>query len=755
MRRDPSLRVATVLLCMDDHDDIDPEIPDHLLLPPTPYATDLEHLEDCIARIHLLVAASCARASRRRDPTSEDIVRCALSRVSDAVPSAVARLWDLADARGYHIEERLDRSREQGFEPALARLSREFELSPREQDVLVLAAAPAIDARYVRDWERIESAATRPTVSFAISVLGRTFEEGLAMRSLFSTRAPLIGESLLSVGRHAGWTENDFLDVSLELPRRVVSELLGSAAIAEELQAFSRLRTPLVPMDQVVLPAELKDTVRALVGRHDVLLEKRRVWGIDDVVTYGRGVVLLFAGAPGTGKTMLAHAIGHELGKRLFVIDAGKLAEGHGDAERNLDAIFREAKLLDAVLFFDECEQMFVSRRFGNEGIPLLLTKLEAFEGIAILATNMAQALDEALQRRTLASFHFGAPSPTARAEIWRKHLPAKLPLDADVDVEALARAFELTGGYIKNAVLAAVSHAVAEQREVITQDDLLRGARLQLRVPEDAAVSIEKPQARLADVVLAPHARRAVERIVTAARVRGTVLAEWGLGDRLPRGGGIAALLEGPPGTGKSMTAEAIAHALGRPMLLCNVASVVSKYVGDTAKNLEKLFATARQQNAVLVFDEADALFAKRVAVHGAHDRFVNAESAALLTMLERHDGVVILTTNLAAELDPAFARRLLVHVSFGAPDAQAREAIWQSMLPKQLPLAGDVDVTELARAFALTGREIKNAVLAAAFEAAGQGGVVTREMLLRTAAEQGGAQAEPAAVVRAESVN
>ncbi len=711
---------------------------------PTAYRTDLEHLADVIARIDLLVAASCARTSREgRFARGRDIAVRAMQRANDRVPPVVQLLLDAADQRLAYIDARLALARRDGFEPALARLRRRFGLSQVEEDVLALVAAPAIDARYARAWQSVEPAAVKPDVKFAIHVLGRSFDESLALRRAFSTRAPLLAHSLLLVSCSAmGFSENDFLGVGLEVPRRIVSELVGDAAVSEELQAFSRLRTPQVPLDQVVLPADVKETVLSLVDHHDELLRKRAEWGLDEVVTYGRGLVLLFAGPPGTGKTMLANAVAQHLGQRLFAIDAAKLTEGARDVEANLDAVFREARLLDAVLFFDECEQIFTARRFGNEIMPMLLTRIEQFDGVAILATNMASSLDEALERRITAVVRFRPPTASARAEIWRKHLPDALPRAADVDVAALASDFELTGGYIKNAVLAAVSRVVAQGRAQVTQSDLVHGARLQLRVPDDVAQNLRRPRVALGDVVLAPDARRAVERIVGAAKVRSTVLSEWGLEARLPHGTGIACLFEGAPGTGKSMTAEAIAHALDRPLLLCNVPSVLSKWVGDTAKNLEDLFRSAREQRAVLVFDEADAIFAKRVPIRSSNDRFANADSAALLAMLERHEGVVILTTNLAAEIDPAFQRRLLVHVRFEAPDARGREAIWRALLAPPLPVARDGDAVELARAFEMTGREIKNAVLAAAFEAASSHGrVVGRDGLMRAAFEQAGA--------------
>lgn len=482
------------------------------------------------------------------------------------------------------------------------------------------------------------------------------------MRALFSREAPLVRHSLVLVEGYLGGSEADFLDLHLGVPRRIVSELLGDAALDEELMGFSRLRTALVSLEQVVLPADTKELVLSLVQNHDRYLTRRQEWGVDDVVTYGKGLVLLFTGSPGTGKTMLANAVANEVGKRLFSVDAAKLTESDRTLEANLDGVFREAKLLDAVLFFDECEQIFTSRKGGN----------------------------------------------------------AAMPLGDDVDLERLATDYELTGGLIKNAVLAGLVHSVSQGAARVSMADLEHGARLQVRVEAGSALNLVRPEARLEDVVLPRPLRAKIERFVAAARVRSTVLSEWGFGKTLGRGTGLAALFSGPPGTGKSLAAEALATALERPLLRCPLPTVISKYVGETSKNLEQLFKTAREQRAVLLFDEADALFARRVDTRSAQDRFVNAETGALLTQLEQHDGVVVLTTNLLGVIDPAFDRRLSLRIEFPEPDARARAAIWRALLPVDAPIAGDVDCARLGKMFAMKGGAIRNAALAAALEAA-----------------------------------
>jgi SpoVK/Ycf46/Vps4 family AAA+-type ATPase len=178
--------------------------------------------------------------------------------------------------------------------------------------------------------------------------------------------------------------------------------------------------------------------------------------------------------------------------------------------------------------------------------------------------------------------------------------------------------------------------------------------------------------------------------------------------------------MFDGEPGTGKTLSAEVIAAELGLSLMRVNVANVVSKYIGETEKNLTRVFAEARGAQSILLFDEADSLFSKRVEVKQANDRFANMEVNVLLQLIERYDGLVLLTTNLKTSLDNALERRLSFKINFPFPDATMRATIWRSMLPSSAPMADDIDFEALAQSFELSGGSIKNAVLRAAYRAA-----------------------------------
>jgi SpoVK/Ycf46/Vps4 family AAA+-type ATPase len=233
-------------------------------------------------------------------------------------------------------------------------------------------------------------------------------------------------------------------------------------------------------------------------------------------------------------------------------------------------------------------------------------------------------------------------------------------------------------------------------------------------------------PERTLADVVLAPQTRRALEQALAEVRNHNLIFSRWGLGERHASGRGLAFNFAGPPGTGKSICAEAIAHALGMKLLVVEYAEAESMWLGETPKNIVAAFRTAVEKNAVLFFDEADAIATRRSAgAASARDREMNLTVNVLLRELEAFNGIVIFATNLAANFDPAFERRIRAHVLFELPGVEERARIWELQIhPKKTPLAEDVHFGRLAEQYVVSGGDIKNAVIKAAAAAAAEPG-------------------------------
>ena len=243
---------------------------------------------------------------------------------------------------------------------------------------------------------------------------------------------------------------------------------------------------------------------------------------------------------------------------------------------------------------------------------------------------------------------------------------------------------------------------------------------------PARRAVETVIPERTFSDVILPPATRRTLDEALAQVRNHTLIFNRWGLGERHASGLGLAFNFAGAPGTGKTICAEAIAHALGMKLLVVNYAEVESMWVGETPKNIVAAFRAATEQNAVLFFDEADAMASRRSAGSGLpHMREANITVNVLLRELEEFNGVVIFATNLAANFDPAFERRIRTHVRFEMPGLEERERIWQVQVhPSKTPLARDVDFRALAERYPASGGDIKNAVIKAAVAAAAESG-------------------------------
>jgi SpoVK/Ycf46/Vps4 family AAA+-type ATPase len=337
----------------------------------------------------------------------------------------------------------------------------------------------------------------------------------------------------------------------------------------------------------------------------------------------------------------------------------------------------------------------------------------------------------------------FPVPGFPERRQCWHASLgDAGIARNQD-DVDSLATRFRLTPEQIADAVSAARSHARWREADSsaegftsrtdfqVTADDLLMGARLQSGHDLAALTQKINPLYTWEDIVLPAETLSQLREMCQRVTHRQQVFGEWGFDRKLSLGRGANALFAGSSGTGKTMAADIIANELGLDLYKIDLAGVVSKYIGETEKNLDRIFNAAETANAILFFDEADALFGKRSEVRDSHDRYANVEVSYLLQKMEQYEGIAILATNLRQNFDDAFVRRLAFTIHFPFPDECERQQIWARVWPAAVPLAPDADLKFLAKQFKLSGGNIKNIAVASAFLAAADGKVVTMEHL------------------------
>jgi hypothetical protein len=337
-------------------------------------------------------------------------------------------------------------------------------------------------------------------------------------------------------------------------------------------------------------------------------------------------------------------------------------------------------------------------------------------------------------------AFQFGDLNFVERFAVWERAVREQGLNIPQPTIEALADRFVLTAGEIKETVIAAEETCLLRNGSGrnLDEDSIFEAARAQSGQGfGNLAVKVATIHT-WDNLVLPPATLRQVREVAAAIKNRHVVYSKWGFENRIASGRGLKVLFSGPSGTGKTMTAGVIARDLGLDLYKIDLSGIVSKYIGETEKNLDRIFRAACTSNAILFFDEADALFGKRSEVKDAHDRYANVEVAYLLMKMEEHEGAVILASNLSKNIDQAFSRRMHYVIDFPSPDDTYREKLWQGMFPPQVPLGDDVDFVFLAKQFEISGGDIKNIALDAAFLAAQDGQVVTMKELVRAMARQ-----------------
>jgi hypothetical protein len=319
--------------------------------------------------------------------------------------------------------------------------------------------------------------------------------------------------------------------------------------------------------------------------------------------------------------------------------------------------------------------------------------------------------------------------SETERLAVWRSELAAKGIGSPDDTLGPLTARWRIGPGTIHRVV----AHVTEGGRTAVAsaQIDQAVSQHLARKLGDVAERMADLP--RLADMVLPADIMDSMTEFLARMRMHRQVFEDWGMTRVASTGRGITALFQGPPGTGKTMVAGALAHELGLELYRVDLSRVMSKWIGETERNLGNVFSAAEESQAILLFDEADSLFGKRTEVKSSNDRFANLEVNYLLQRLDSFLGIAILTTNLGTSIDPAFKRRLAFRVHFPIPDEEQREQLWRAHLPPSLPTTGDLELEELARNYPLTGGSVRNCVMRAAFLAAAENATLSHDHLRR----------------------
>lgn len=556
--------------------------------------------------------------------------------------------------------------------PALVALAQRLGLTRFERDVLLLCAAVELDPsiRGLCADVHGHDAMAYPTFALALTVLPDPAWEAL------SPEGPLREWRLIEVHRPLG---ESLISSPLGTDERIVNHLKGLDHLDSRLSALLR---PVPPAAEHLLPASHLTAVES-IAQH---------W--DDAP------VVQLAGPDRASSMLVASAAAARAGRQLYDLPGAVLPQASGELSELARLWRREAALSPAALCVDidvaGPEAELAAALIVSLGTPVLVRTRESLPSL----NSHGLLLD------------IDPPTTAERRAAWQRHLPPGSPASPDT----LAAQFALD--------TATIAAAAADP-------DPWTRCRVLTRPHANGYAQRLQPEVSWDDLVLGERELRLLRGIADQMRNRWRVYGEWGLAEKITRGLGLSVLFSGPSGTGKTLAAEVLAHELGLDLYSTDLSAVISKYIGETEKNLRQLFDAAEAGGWLLFFDEADALFGKRSEVRDSHDRFANMQIDYLLQRMEAYRGLAILSTNMRSAMDTAFLRRLRFIVEFPFPDAAQRRAIWALAFPASLPGAGSLDLGRLAELPA-NGGMIHNIAVNAAFLAAARGSDLDMDAVL-----------------------
>ncbi|SEL99508.1 ATP-binding protein [Haloferax larsenii] len=576
-------------------------------------------------------------------------------------------------------------------------LADRFDLTRRHLDVLMLALAPELDAEFKDQYRLLyeNRDGVRPTVEFVADLFSRTEAQWLAATELVGADSPLCRHNLVEVVAPAerGTTS---LDREVAVTDRLIDYLEGHDSLDPALAAVATLETPSTTLADLTLDAGVSE----------------RVTSLSETPTEQPGRYY-FYGPEGGQKHPTVEALAAD---RLLRADLRTVLEAGA-----LDRLHREALLQDCPVHLTDADAIT-----DDDATPPLESIIDELGDLPtdlyVTGTDAWTPTGTTLDIDAIVAFP--RPSIDLRREFWEAHA-AELP--DDLDPEVLAGTFKLTQGQLEAALATARSLAGGDP----TAEDIRAGCRAQSADDLDELSQKIDPASGWEDIHLREKADRELRLVREHITRRARVYSEWGFDEQFSRGTGVVALFKGKSGTGKTMAAEVLANDVGMDLYKIDLSSVISKYIGETEENLERIFEAAEQSNAILLFDEADSIFGDRAEVSDATDRYANVEVNYLLQRIESYDGVVLLTTNYSTNIDSAFQRRIDHTISFREPQTDTREAIWRGIFPEDAPTE-DLDYAFLAE-IELTGGQIKSVGQTTAILAAADGDAIEMRHVVR----------------------
>ena len=689
-----------------------------------PYAAPHEHLADLLLRHDWLLKRQIARGQARKPADILGFAAISEQEVQRLLDGLTPESTSEADVRWIdrtlhqlqrQIDARVEQSLAHGLRLPLVELARHFALTPREVDLLFPALAVEVDRRYERIYGFLHDDMSRRLASpgIAIALYCDALGDQLGARALLNAHAPLRHFRLIDIAEDG--TTTPWLSRSMRVDERIVSFVVGEQTVDSRIaRHVTWLSDGAESLDGDVTGHERDETLERIV----------HVAGS----SHGRRKPLIYLhGVRHSDADRLVRRASAQLGVPVVAVDAELLPDAAGDFEQALFLLFREGLLSHAAIYLRNIDRAL--EPLGASRYRALLRCAGEMGSVVFASGDHAWRWPLPQDPVTLRIVELNADGVVEQLDAWQAMSNNEL---GDAELHRLVSLHPMPVAAIRD-VWRMAQAAADDDQSPPTLEHIERACRAFAGPPVSTLARRIEPKHRWTDLVLPGPQLEQLSSICSQAKHASIVYGEWRFEHKLSLGRGLNAMFTGQPGTGKTMAAEVIASDLGVDLLKIDLSQIVSKYIGETEKNLRELFDAAASANAILFFDEADALLGKRSDVRDAHDRYANTETAYLLQKMEEYPGITILATNLRQNMDAAFTRRMRFIVDFPFPEDEDRLRIWQSVWPPEVPLSADVDLPSLARQFRLAGGSIRNVALAAAFLAAEQHQPVSMRHLMR----------------------
>ena len=645
----------------------------------------------------------------------------ALALIKQRLQAHLARYQDQPDQLpDEHTSDQLQQALEEAAAampaPAsLTTLCKRLALSPFERDLLLLCAGVELDSQFAALCTEAQRSETQqPTFSLALALFPHAHWDAL------TPVAPLRAWHLITVPPAPILTQ-----APLSIEESILHYLVGTSCLDQRLAPLvmelpALAHTPLVPSHN----ASVATLVQAWSAQRGQAEMHRQAHNSPQYLATTPPIIQL-CGEDVAAQYAIATHTCTSVGLALKRLSCHSLPQQAAELALLVRLWEREARLQTTALLLD-CHEMETTDTTRSLALTYVIQHLTT---PLILASRERLFLPTI--SRPLLTLDVAKPTTSEQSALWQAALPIDRP-DLHTQIAALTEQFRLNASSIEAVALEVTAHAALHTTDPASMI-LWERCRAHARPRLDALAQQIEPQAGWHHLVLPPAQHKTLHEIIAQVRQRTMVYETWGMRQGNARGLGISTLFAGASGTGKTLAAEVLAHELHLDLYRLDLSAVVSKYIGETEKNLRRIFDAAEEGGVVLLFDEADTLFGKRSEVKDSHDRYANIEVGYLLQRMESYHGLAILTTNFRKALDGAFVRRIRFIVQFPFPDKTQRLELWQRMFPATLPTR-DLDCAKLAQ-LNITGGTIRNIALNAAFLAADAGESLQMHHLLQAA--------------------